>query len=74
MLSLNISLTIYSLLPLPILSFAVYKVGKLIHEKFTLIQEKFSELTTKAQENYAGIRVVKSYVREEGEIKIFQDT
>jgi ATP-binding cassette subfamily B protein len=73
MVSLNISLTIYSLLPLPILSFAVYKVGKLIHEKFTLIQEKFSELTTKAQENYAGIRVVKSYVREEGEIDSFKD-
>jgi ATP-binding cassette subfamily B protein len=73
MMSLNISLTIYSLLPLPILSYAVYKVGKLIHEKFTLIQEKFSELTTKAQENYAGIRVVKSYVREESEINSFNN-
>jgi len=72
MLSLNISLTIYSLIPLPILSYAVYRVGKLIHEKFTLIQEKFSELTTKAQENYAGIRVVKSYVREDGEISLFK--
>jgi ATP-binding cassette subfamily B protein len=72
MLSLNVSLTIYALIPLPILSYAVYRVGKLIHEKFTLIQEKFSELTTKAQENYAGIRVVKSYVREEGEISLFK--
>jgi ATP-binding cassette subfamily B protein len=72
MLALNIPLTIYSLIPLPILSYAVYRVGKLIHEKFTLIQEKFSELTTKAQENYAGIRVVKSYVREEGEISLFK--
>ena len=72
MLALNIPLTIYALIPLPILSFAVYRVGKLIHEKFTLIQEKFSELTTKAQENYAGIRVVKSYVREEGEISLFK--
>ena len=72
MLSLNVSLTIYALIPLPILSYAVYRVGKLIHEKFTLIQEKFSELTTKAQENYAGIRVVKSYVREEGEVSLFK--
>jgi ATP-binding cassette, subfamily B, multidrug efflux pump len=72
LISLNLSLTIYSLLPLPFLSYAVYRVGKLIHKKFTLIQEKFSELTTMAQENYAGIRVVKSYVREESEIGLFK--
>ncbi|HUX59699.1 MAG TPA: ABC transporter ATP-binding protein [Ignavibacteriaceae bacterium] len=72
MISLNPSLTLYSLLPLPLLSILVYKIGKLIHEKFTLIQEKFSELTTKAQENFAGIRVIKSYVREENEISQFK--
>ena len=72
MFSLNSSLTIYSLLPLPILSYLVYKVGKLIHAKFTLIQEKFSDLTTKAQENFSGIRVIKSYVREENEISSFK--
>jgi len=72
LISLNLSLTIYSLLPLPFLSYAVYKVGKLIHKKFTLIQEKFSDLTTMAQENYAGIRVVKSYVREDSETNLFK--
>jgi ATP-binding cassette subfamily B multidrug efflux pump len=71
MISLNPALTLYSLLPLPILSFMVYKVGKKIHKKFTLIQEKFSEITTKAQENFSGIRVIKSYVREESEINQF---
>ena len=40
--------------------------------KFQLIQEKFAELTTKAQENYSGIRVIKSYVREDNEIKEFE--
>lgn len=69
MISLNFSLTIYSLLPLPFLSYAVYKVGKKIHQKFTIIQEKFAELTTMAQENFSGIRVVKSYAREESEMK-----
>ena len=69
MLSLNFSLTIYSLLPLPILSYGVYRVGKLIHEKYTKIQENFSQLTTRAQENFSGIRVIKSYVRESNEIK-----
>jgi ATP-binding cassette, subfamily B, multidrug efflux pump len=72
MISLNLSLTIYSLIPLPLLSFVVFKVGKLIHQKFTLIQEKFSDLTTKAQENFSGIRVIKSYVRENSEIKDFK--
>ena len=71
MVSLNFSLTIYSLIPLPLLSILVYKVSKIIHEKYTLIQEKFSDLTTKAQENFSGIRVIKSYVREENEIGEF---
>lgn len=69
MISLNWALTIYALLPLPILSFGVYRVGKLIHEKYTKIQENFSQLTTRAQENFSGIRVIKSYVREANEIK-----
>ena len=69
MISLNFSLTIYALFPLPFLSYAVYKVGKIIHEKFTLIQEKFSDLTTMAQENFSGIRIIKSYVREESEME-----
>ena len=71
MLSLDPLLTLYTLLPLPILSYAVYKLGKKIHQKFTLIQEKFAEITTKTQENFSGIRVIKSYAREENEIKQF---
>ncbi len=73
MISLNFSLTIYTLVPLPLLSFLVYKIGKKIHERFTKIQEKFAELTTKAQENFSGIRVIKSYVRENGEIESFKE-
>jgi ATP-binding cassette subfamily B protein len=73
MLSLNVSLTIFALLPLPLLSILVYKVGKLIHSKFTKIQEKFAQLTTLAQENFSGIRVIKSYVREESEMKRYAE-
>lgn len=72
MISISPSLSLYSILPLPFLSIIVYKIAKKIHEKFTLIQERFSELTTKAQENYSGIRVVKSYVREANEIYEFE--
>ncbi|MGB5289585.1 MAG: ABC transporter ATP-binding protein [Ignavibacteriaceae bacterium] len=73
MLSLNTSLTFLALLPLPLLSILVYKVGKLIHAKFTTIQEKFAQLTTMVQENFSGIRVIKSYVREESEMKRYAD-
>lgn len=69
--SISPLLTLYTLLPLPFLSYFVYKLSKKIHKKFTLIQESFSDLTTKAQENYSGIRVIKSYVREKGEIESF---
>lgn len=69
MISLSPSLTLYALMPLPLLSFIVYIVMKKVHKRYTKIQEKFSELTTLAQENFAGIRVIKSYVREDYEIK-----
>ena len=69
MISLNPMLTLYSLIPLPLLSFTVFKIGKMIHEKFTKIQEKFADITTMAQENFSGIRVIKSYIREKSEIE-----
>jgi ATP-binding cassette subfamily B protein len=67
MILLNVELTIFALLPLPFLSIVVFILGKKIHQKFTIIQEKFSELTTIVQENFSGIRVIKAYVREESE-------
>ena len=67
MILLNVELTMFALLPLPFLSIVVFILGKKIHQKFTLIQEKFSELTTIVQENFSGIRVIKAYVREENE-------
>ncbi len=71
MFSINKELTIYALLPLPLLSFFVYRMSKKIHVMFDKIQEKFSQLTKRAQESFSGIRIVKSYVREENEIKQF---
>jgi len=68
MFSLNVSLSLYVLIPLPLLSILVYKVGKVIHDKFTIIQEKYSDLTTMVQESFSGIRVIKSYVREQNEM------
>ncbi len=69
MISLNPTLTLYTLIPLPLLSYTVFKIGKMIHAKFTKIQEKFADITTMAQENFSGIRVIKSYIREKSEIE-----
>ncbi len=66
------SLTWMALIPLPLVSYAVYKLGQIIHAKFNKRQEQYSLLTTRAQENLSGIRVVKAYVREEYEIGLFE--
>lgn len=71
MVSLSPLLTLYALLPLPFLSILIYLVMKKVHVRYTRIQEKFSDLTTRAQENFSGIRVIKSYVREVYEIDQF---
>jgi len=72
MFSMNLKLTLITLIPLPLISYLVYKVGKIVHEKYEDIQEHFGTITTLAQENIAGIRVIKSYVREDYEIEKFR--
>jgi len=64
-------LTLLALIPLPLVSLVVYRLGKTIHLKSMERQAQFSVLTTKAQENLSGIRVIKSYVRETHEIEEF---
>ncbi|HEV8538932.1 MAG TPA: ABC transporter ATP-binding protein [Bacteroidota bacterium] len=64
-------LTLLALIPLPIVSYVVYKLGQQIHRKFEEKQEQFSRLTMRAQENLSGIRIVKAYVREQYEIDRF---
>ncbi|MEE9430744.1 MAG: ABC transporter ATP-binding protein [Melioribacteraceae bacterium] len=71
MLTLDPLLTLYALIPLPLMSYLVYKLSNKIHTKFLKIQEKFSEVTSKAQESFSGIRVVKSYAIEDSELKQF---
>jgi ATP-binding cassette subfamily B multidrug efflux pump len=64
-------LTLWGLLPLPILSFAVHKVGSLIHRRYEEIQEQYGALTARTQESISGIRVVKAYLREAYETSVF---
>jgi len=64
MLSVNPKLTFYVLLPLPVLSFSIFYINKIINKRSQTIQAQLSKLTNIAQENYNGIRVVKTYVQE----------
>ncbi|AKQ46967.1 ABC transporter [Rufibacter radiotolerans] len=65
MLSVNVKLTIYTLLPLPILSVSIYYVNNIIERKSDEIQKSLSGITTFVQEAFSGIRVLKSFVREQ---------
>jgi len=65
MFKVSVTLTLYTLIPLPILSLSIYYVSSKINFRSTLIQKQLSVLTSVAQEVYSGIRVIKSYVKED---------
>lgn len=58
------SLTLYTLLPLPFLSLAIYKLSREIHKRSTIVQEYLSNLTTFTQESFSGVSVIKAYTLE----------
>jgi len=72
MINLNLKLTLLSLIPFPILVISINRFGSLIHKIFEKVQEQFSVISAKAQENLSGIRIVKAYVRENYEIEEFK--
>lgn len=69
--SINAKIALISLVPLPFISFLVFTVMKRTYGRSMKVQEAFSAMTTKVQENFAGIRVIKSYIREKFEIDQF---
>ncbi len=73
MLSLNVRLTLLSLIPLPILSVAVYFFGAAIHRRFDKIQEQLSTISAVTQEALAGVRVVRAYRQEQFETDRFRE-
>jgi ATP-binding cassette subfamily B protein len=64
MFSISVKLTIYALLPLPILSVSIFYVNNIIEHRSELIQKSQSRLSTFVQEAFSGIRVIKSFTRE----------
>jgi ATP-binding cassette, subfamily B, multidrug efflux pump len=73
MISVNPVLTLYSLLPLPVLSLSIYFVNNLINERSEKIQRSLSGLSTFVQEAFSGIRVIKAFVREEDSARDFAE-
>jgi len=61
MISIAPKLTLYTILPLPILSITIYKLSRIINQKSTLVQEMLSKMSSFAQEGFSGIAVIKSY-------------
>jgi ATP-binding cassette, subfamily B, multidrug efflux pump len=64
MLSVNWKLTLVVFIPLPVLSFIIYKVSDLINKRSIKVQEELSNITSHAQESFSSIRVIKAYAQE----------
>lgn len=73
MCSISVKLTLYTLLPLPVLSISIYYVSTLINKKSERVQSKQSELSSFVQETTSGIRVLKAYNRENAYMNFFRN-
>ena len=71
MLRIDVRLTLLALIPLLLLPVLTIRMGKAIHDRFEAVQEHFSTLTTRAQENLSGARIVRAYRQEAAEIARF---
>ena len=71
MISVSLELTLWTLLPLPVLSISIYIVSNIINKKSAVIQKQLAVLNSQSQEVYSGIRVIKSYVKENQFAKYF---
>ena len=69
---ISLKLTLIILIPIPFIIFFMMKIGKLVQKQFRKVQENFSSISGRVQENIYGIRVIKSYVQEEAEADKFE--
>lgn len=72
MVSISGRLTVLALLPMVLLPVVTLRMGKAIHDRFEAVQEHFGDMTTRAQENLAGARIVRAYRQEDAEIARWQ--
>ncbi len=64
---INIKLTLFALIPMPVIIFLTRKFGQKMHRRYTTVQQSFSDVTEVVRESFAGIRIVKAYNLEEPE-------
>jgi ATP-binding cassette subfamily B protein len=66
-------LTIFAVLPAPVVSIAVMLFGRAIHERFEAIQAMFADISSRVQENLSGVRMVRAFVQEAAELRRFEE-
>jgi len=71
MVGVSLKLTLISVVLMPLVSLTFWFIGRRVHVKFERLQAQFSEMSTAAQENFSGIRVVKAFSQENAEIARF---
>jgi len=72
MLWISPSLTLYTAIPLTVTTLVVLFFGKAIFNRFKVVQEAFADITERVRETISGIRIIKAFVQEEGEMRSYQ--
>ncbi|MBW7997534.1 MAG: ABC transporter ATP-binding protein [Candidatus Glassbacteria bacterium] len=73
MMYIDWKLTLLSFLPLVFVAMSYNKIGAMVHDRSKQVQQQLSEITARVQENLSGMRVIKSFTREESEIAHFDE-
>ena len=73
MLKVDWRLALYAMMPAPAVSLAMLYSGRVIHARFEKIQEMFSDISSRVQENLSGVRMVRAFVQERAEIDRFAE-
>jgi len=66
-------LAVFAVLPAPLVSLSVILFGRMIHERFERIQAMFSDVSSRVQENLAGVRMIRAFVQEKAELRRFEE-
>ena len=73
MFAISPTLTLYALIPMPLLAVSVFFMARMVHHRSDRLQKQYSSLTTRVQEALSGIRVLKAYTREQSESEAFEE-
>jgi len=71
--SINSKLAFYTIAPLPVILFLMFRFGPMVQSRFKAVQASFAAMSAQAQECFSGIRVVKGFVQEDNEIRMFKE-